>query len=118
MDTARLRQIRIESADRQRPQRALWGIGAFVFAVTLGAAYFAWPRADDNKRVVNVMGGKTKPAATAAKSELAQTAPKPPPAAPSNGKRGEAILTVSGYIINHKRMRSARVFKASSPGSA
>ena len=83
MNTARLRQIRIESADRQRPQRALWH-RAFVFAVTLGAAYFAWPRADDDKRVVNVMGGKTKPAATAAKSELAQTAPKPPPAAPSN----------------------------------
>jgi HlyD family secretion protein len=96
MNSTKLREIRIEQAERQRPQRAFWGILVAVLGVTLVALIFAWPKKSDTVRIVS----KATPAA---KAQLAQTAPLPTPTPMSNETPG-AVLTVSGYIINHERI--------------
>lgn len=118
MNTAKLQKIHIAPAERARPRGALWAILLFVLLVTGGAAFLAWPRAGDDRRVVNVMAGKAKPAASTpaastpaasappisaasgAKTELARTAP----VAPGEGNTGAVVLTASGYIINRERI--------------
>jgi HlyD family secretion protein len=96
MNSTKLREIHIEQTERQRPQRSFWGILIAVLGVTLIALVFAWPKKSDAVRIVS----KTAPAA---KNQLAQTAPLSTPAATPNEAPG-AVLTVSGYIVNHERI--------------
>ena len=91
MNTGKLRDIRIEPQQRQRPGRSLAGIFTIVAVLTLVAVFFAWPKKSDERRVVGT------PAPAAASSPAAKTTTT---AVEVPG----AVLTVSGYIINRARI--------------
>ena len=90
MNTGKLRDIRIEPQQRQRPGGSLAGIFTIIVAITLVAAFFAWPKKGDERRVV----GTPAPAAAASPAQT------PPAVVEVPG----AVLTVSGYIITRARI--------------
>jgi len=108
MNTDKLQTIRIEPAQRQRAAGAPWLIFSGVVAITAVAAYFAWPKAGDDRRV---FVGNTKAADTAtptpAKTLVSATTPAAEAnlkAESKNPKSAGPVLTVSGYIVNRERI--------------
>lgn len=84
-------------------------------ALALGlAGYFAWPKAVDERRVVGA--DTARPAATASAPVAAPTSSHPtggessPPAA-ETVRSANALLTVSGYIINRERIEISPRFQ-------
>jgi HlyD family secretion protein len=98
MDPESLEKLRIRSTAKKRPKRTVWTIFVLVLAVTGAALYFAWPRLSDRFRV---MGGSSNSTAAVTANPGAVTASNRPPALATNG---DAVLTVSGYIVNHERI--------------
>ena len=102
MDAEKLRALQIRPDAKERPQGALWMIFLGVALITAAGIYFAWPRPDGERRVT--AGAKTAPEA-GGKSPAAAT-----PAALSTNtsaqvaRPGDAVLTVSGYIVNRERI--------------
>ena len=102
MDAEKLRALQIRPDAKERPQGALWMIFLGVALITAAGIYFAWPRPDGERRVT--AGAKTAPEA-GGKSPAAA-----PPAALSTNtsaqvaRPGDAVLTVSGYIVNRERI--------------
>jgi HlyD family secretion protein len=93
MDAAKLQTIQIPDGRRQRSPGAFRYIIIAVVVVTAIALYFARPWATD-ARTTN---GK------AVQSETKSAEPRAPaPERPA--KAGDALLTVSGYIINRERI--------------
>ena len=90
---------RIDPGLRQRPANTFWPIILAVVAITGGAAYFAWPRTHDERRVV------VSPA-MGKKDANSESTPSPAPAVAEKpfAKPGDAVLTVSGYIVNRERI--------------
>ena len=90
-----LEKLRIPQS--QRSSRGVYTalIYGAVAVVLLIAAWFAWPRASDSKRLV----AQTKPH----QADAASPAPLPVPA-PSTPAPGATLLTTSGYIINRERI--------------
>ena len=115
MNSDKLNELRIKAEAKQRSRISPWLIFLGVTALTLVAVFFAWPRATDNIRLV---GKKETPAATAGSSPGSTAGEKPgsknpissgsnsSPATASHsaGKSGDAVLTVSGYIVNRERI--------------
>ena len=105
MNPEQINRLHIPAADKHRPQGAVWAIFTGVVIVAAAAAWFAWPRNEDQRRVVGKDGQKI-PAASAkpatAKSN-GTTAARPTTTAPS-AKVDGSVLTVSGYIINRERI--------------
>ena len=102
MNSEKLQTIRIDSAQRQRSQSSFWVIVVGVVLLTAVGAYFALPREGDDVRVFK---GST-PLKKKEVAALAAATP-PPAAAPveSGSKKGDdAVLTVSGYIVNRERI--------------
>jgi multidrug efflux pump subunit AcrA (membrane-fusion protein) len=66
-----------------------------ITIILLAAAWLAWPRSSDEKRLVS----QTQPQQTnfASPSSL-------PNASPSPSEPGDVLLTTSGYIINRERI--------------
>lgn len=95
MNAEQTKALHIEAIYKKRPQRSVL-LTVLVVALIVGAAgFFAWPRAEDNRRLAD----SGKGLAAAAPSEDAR------PARVSGGaKRGDAVLTVNGYIVNHERI--------------
>ena len=91
--------LRIDPAQRRRPANTFWPIIFVVLAVTATAAFFAWPRAADERRVL-VSPAMAKAADTTAATPAASATPAPKSAAKADG----AVLTVSGYIVNRERI--------------
>ena len=89
--------LRIDPEQRRRPANTFWPIIVIVVAVTGVAAFYAWPRAKDERRVI-VSPAMTKSDATPAAAPTATPAPKP------DAKAGDTVLTVSGYIVNRERI--------------
>ena len=101
MNPDRLKELQIEKGRKQRPRGMLWAIFLIVALVTLGALFFARPKAGDDVRVFNT---DHAPATNATK---ASSAPVREPAASTTAApaaTGDAVLTVSGYIINRERI--------------
>ncbi len=98
MNEEKLKQLQIRADAKQRPTRSLWAIFLGVALITGVALYFWWPRPTDDLRVVKggkpVDGTGTGSGATASTNQLSSR-----PAGPK-----DAVLTVSGYIINRERI--------------
>lgn len=95
MDAAKLQSIQIPEGRRQRSQSAFRFIILGVVVATAVALYFAKPWATDAR------AGSGKEPRTDAKS----AAPQPiTPVREKPVKAGDALLTVSGYIINRERI--------------
>ena len=95
MDAAKLQSIQIPEGRRQRSQGAFRFIILAVIVATAIALYFARPWATDTR----TGGGKEMhaDAKSAAQQPIAPVREKP-------AKAGDALLTVSGYIINRERI--------------
>ncbi|MCU0771026.1 MAG: efflux RND transporter periplasmic adaptor subunit [Verrucomicrobia bacterium] len=102
MDTNKLRELRVAPGQKQRTSRSIWTIFLVVLAVTGVALFLAWPRASDKVRIF-VREGAT---ATNAETRLASAAGNTETRTdvPPRGQEGDAVLTVSGYIINGTRI--------------
>jgi HlyD family secretion protein len=90
-----LEKLRIPES--QRSSRGIYPalIYGAIAIVLLIAAWFAWPRASDSKRLVAQT--KPYPADSASPSPASTPVPSAPP-------QGGALLTTSGYIINRERI--------------
>src|SRR5580765_378210 len=99
MNADKLKQLQITSEKKQRPRSSVLLIFLGVLFASLAAAYFAWPRADDQHRIKNNGVTALTNAALIASSPSAPSSPTNAAMAP-----GETVLTVSGYIINRERI--------------
>lgn len=101
MNEDKIRQLQIRAEARRRPQGSMWLIFLGIAAITGLALYFWWPRPTDERRLIS--GGKRM---DVAETERLKAAPAPAPAAAPTQPlpRGDAVLTVSGYIINRERI--------------
>ncbi|MGB8463346.1 MAG: hypothetical protein WCE49_00230, partial [Terrimicrobiaceae bacterium] len=90
-----LEKLRIPQS--QRSSRGIYAalIYGIIAIVLLIAAWFAWPRASDSKRLVAQT--KPHPADSASPPPLSTPMPSAPPP-------GGTLLTTSGYIINRERI--------------
>ncbi len=89
MNPDQLSQLKIDRSAKSRPKAAFWLIILVVVAITAAAVYFAWPKNSDSRRLV----------VSKASSASTNTAAAPVPA-----KTNDALLTVSGYIVNRERI--------------
>jgi HlyD family secretion protein len=94
MDTDKLNDLRIPPQAKQTRRRSFAIIILSVLAISGVIAYFAWPKSNDTRRVFNA--GKI--------SSAPDTNRPATTAAISPGKSNDAVLTVSGYIINRERI--------------
>ena len=97
MDPEKLKALQIAPEAKERPQRSLWIIFLIVALVTAFGIYFAWPRKDDDRRLLP--GTKNK----AASQPGTNVAPVSASSAPT-AKLEDSVLTVSGYIVNRERI--------------
>ncbi len=102
MNSDKLRELQIDPEQKRRPQRSLWAIFLIVIVVTGLAAYFAWPRESDNRRLAH---NQKRAETNVTVASTASTAPgASAPAAASTSTNSDTVLTVSGYIINRQRI--------------
>ncbi len=103
MNAEKLKSLSIDRAHKSRPQGMLWTIFIVVAVGTIAAIYFARPKASDKVRVLK--SSDSPPAAstsTGATSASASPTAELNSAAPAGD--ADAVLTVSGYIINRERI--------------
>ena len=93
MDAAKLQSIHIPDGQRRRTNGSFWFIVLLVVAATGVALYFARPWADDTRDLKPAQPGAA--GATVGKSDTVKKA---------DTKPGDAVLTVSGHIINRERI--------------
>lgn len=94
MDSQQLEKLRIRSESKQRSRSTPWLIIGAVAVVTAVAVYFAWPRPEKP-------GADGRPAA----ATRSGTTTNPAPAGPVlSGSATDAVLTVSGYLVNRERI--------------
>lgn len=107
MNVEKLNALQIDRLYKRRPTGTLWIIFTMVIVATLGAVYFARPKAGDDVRrfktnATAMAGSSASPAPAGAASGAA------PKASSTNTGRepvaGNVALTVSGYIINRERI--------------
>jgi HlyD family secretion protein len=100
MDADKLRALQINPAAKERPRGTIWIIFLGVLLLSAVAAYFAWPKPGDDRRIVR---GKAS-GATASSSSASAAATNGNSSAPVDPRRAGVVLTVSGYIINRERI--------------
>jgi hypothetical protein len=88
MNAEKLKSLQIAPEQKQRTSRPIWIIFLGILAVTEIAAYFAWGRAEDQRRI----------RATGV-SPTTNALPARPNA--GSGSTDEVVLTVSGYNPDH-----------------
>ena len=99
MNPDRLKELHLDDRGRRPGSSSLWPIVLAILLVTAAVLYFAWPRESQNRRVVdtraknhaNASGSSATPNPAAASRSAAAASP-------------DALLTVSGYIINRERI--------------
>jgi HlyD family secretion protein len=102
MNSDKIKELQIPQAAKKRPQGSLFAIFVIVILVSGVAIYFAWPRAKDDSRIMN---GDTKVSATGVASKASTGSPTAATVTnAASGSSPDAILTVSGYIINRQRI--------------
>ena len=95
MDAAKLQTIQIPEGRRQRSQGSFRYIIIGVIAATVAALFVAKPWAKDARTSI---GKGAQPGEKSAKPAAVAPATEKP------AKSGDALLTVSGYIINRERI--------------
>ena len=97
MNSDKLKELQIDRGQKQRPTGALWVIVIVVIVITLAAIYFARPRGETETRMVKSgeKNSTTATAVTAVNSTITNIAP---------AAASDAVLVVSGYIINRERI--------------
>jgi HlyD family secretion protein len=101
MNAEKLKALRINPDEKQRPQSSFWLIILTVIAVLAVSIFFAWPRLKDRERIqVNSVKPPTNSLPAAAVDKNAATTA----IGGSGGSKQDAVLTVSGYIINRERI--------------
>jgi RND family efflux transporter MFP subunit len=108
MNATRLQSIRIEPGQRRRQTRSTAFIFAGVAAIALVAAWFAWPREGDDRRVFKgnkkLTANEAAAAAAAVPAATPAAATAPPAKASPSTASGDLVLTTSGYIVNRERI--------------
>lgn len=92
MDPQQLEKLRIRSERKQRRRGTPWFIFIGVVALTATAVYFGWPRAE--RRILGD-AASTRPAAQSSALTTNTIV---------SGAATDAVLTVSGYIVNRERI--------------
>src|SRR5205085_7653944 len=82
----------IRSERKQRRRGTPWLIFSGVIIATAVAIYFAWPKGEDHR-----LSGGAKPSGN--------TSTMPTNAPAFSGSATDAVLTVSGYIVNRESIR-------------
>jgi HlyD family secretion protein len=107
MDAEKLKALQISPEAKARSQGSLWIIFLCVAAITGASLYFAWPKKDDDRRVIAGSSGKSASAAggvpgpvTNATANVASSGGRSAPPEKVSG----SVLTVSGYIVNRERI--------------
>lgn len=100
MNPDRLKELHLDGRGRRPGSSSLWPIVLAILLVTAAVLYFAWPRESQNRRVVDTRANKTPANASGSSttSNPASTSRSAPAVSP------DALLTVSGYIINRERI--------------
>jgi len=119
VNPSKLSQLQIDPAQKRRPGGPVKTIFALVILAIGLAAWFAWPRAEAERRVVRAKGSITKaePAPTASTTAASSPAPAQKPTANTSVSEPAATapapfsLTVSGYIINRERIEISPRFQ-------
>lgn len=93
MDSQQLEKLRIRSEDKQRRRGAPWLIFLGVLAVTAVAVYIAWPKGEE-RRIKGVAPVTNRTGTASGSSSNVSFA----------GSSTDAVLTVSGYIVNRERI--------------
>jgi HlyD family secretion protein len=94
VDSQQLEKLRIRSERKQRSRGAPWLIFGAVLAATAVAIYFAWPRSEKRRD-----GGTASTSGSSGRTTSAATN-----APVLSGSATDAVLTVSGYIVNRERI--------------
>ncbi len=94
MDSQQLEKLRIRSEDKQRKRGTPWLIFGGVILATAAAVYFAWPKGEDRRLVA------LRPLTNSASKSAAGSSTN----AVVSGSATDAVLTVSGYIVNRERI--------------
>ena len=105
MTDDKLKQLRIASERKQRPQGGLWWLLGVIGAITLVVVYFAIPRASDSVRagMTSSRDAKDKSKSALAAASTNGTASSGEGSSGS-GRVPGSILTASGYIVNRERI--------------
>lgn len=101
MNVDKLKSMQIEPGQKQRPTGIIWTIVVVVIVVTLGAIYLARPKGDGEVRFVK-SGSKSTTASASGAATTPSVASSTTNAAPAAAS--DAVLVVSGYIINRERI--------------
>ncbi|HZV33821.1 MAG TPA: efflux RND transporter periplasmic adaptor subunit [Verrucomicrobiae bacterium] len=104
MNSDKLSELHIPAEERKRPQRPLWIIFVAVILFTGAALYFAWPRASDMVRLQNGKKLGSTNAAAAIPAPETNASVVPTTSSTNAHNADDAVLTVSGYIINRERI--------------
>ncbi|HWN94770.1 MAG TPA: efflux RND transporter periplasmic adaptor subunit [Methylomirabilota bacterium] len=92
MEQQQLEKLRIRSESKRRRHGAPWLIFGVVLLATAAAIYFGWSRGDEQRIV-----GRAPTNAVAASPANSSNSSAP-------GSATDAVLTVSGYIVNRERI--------------
>jgi HlyD family secretion protein len=100
MNAEKLKALRINPDEKQRPQSSFWLILLTVSAVLAVSIFFAWPRIKDRERikVTSVKPPTNSVPATFGAEKSHGAVPQ------TETSKQDAVLTVSGYIINRERI--------------
>jgi HlyD family secretion protein len=101
MNADKLKALAIAPEQKKRPQRSIWAIFLGVAVITAAAIWLAWPREQDNRRVVKT---GIKPLTNSSAVLAASFTKTATPGSSSVVSAGDVVLTVSGYIINRERI--------------
>ncbi len=101
MNPDRLKELHIDDRGRKPGRPSLWIILLVVLLISAAVLYFAWPRLSQERRVVDTRG---KQSATSAASGITKGTNAPGTARALGASPSNAVLTVSGYIINRERI--------------
>ena len=106
MNADKLKDLQIPADEKRRTRGSVWLIFVGVILVVGVAAYFAWPKPEDGRRIVGKDGQKIPP--NPAKPGNAKSNSAAPPAKTSSSaasaKVEGSVLTVSGYIVCRERI--------------
>jgi HlyD family secretion protein len=92
MEPQQLEKLRIRPENKRRRRGTPWLIFVGVFIATAVAVYFAWPKGEEQR----IMGKSATNISIKTAGSVTNSV--------SSGSATDAVLTVSGYIVNRERI--------------
>ena len=92
MEPQQLEKLRIRPENKRRKRGTPWLIFLGVLAAMAVAAYFAWPKGEERRLVGRAATNVSSKATNLAANSI------------TTGSATDAVLTVSGYIVNRERI--------------